>query len=90
MPGENTSIHLGSPGSLRGLLFLEEFGVDFFVPRVEVLAHGGHPIRMLVGEIDFFTEVMGEVEEVDASVFVTFDQFEVSGADGASGEASLV
>jgi len=47
------------------LLFLEELGVDVFIPKVKLCAHGVDAVLVVFAEVGEFADVVLEVVELD-------------------------
>src|SRR5215469_1224174 len=65
-------------------------GVDGMAPVGEEVVQLFRAGRLALDQIALLTRVFGEVEELQAAVFVKFDQLPIAEADGSGGSASLI
>ena len=80
LPGGAVEVRVGLGG----------FGADAPAPGFEFAAQGRDAGRLGGGEVGLLARILGEVVELEAAVFVLFDEFSVALADHAHGPAALV
>ena len=69
---------------------LGDFSTCFFEPGIQLFAHVVDELGIFSSEVGLFAEVVGEVVEFIAIVFVVADEFPIAFSDDGGGFAALV